>query len=107
MTATPPGILEKYPEVTKTIIEDLRALHAVGVALDTMHCHGVIIACLTISCPEIFKATAKDSSRFQCTESWVKKFVHWTLNWTFHYATCATQKTPSNADQLCLDDSRG
>ncbi|KAG2028826.1 hypothetical protein BDR03DRAFT_882592, partial [Suillus americanus] len=58
-TATPPGILAKYPEVTKTIIEDLRALRAVGVALDTMRCRGVIIARITVSCPEIFEATAK------------------------------------------------
>ncbi|KAG0706434.1 hypothetical protein DFH29DRAFT_980474 [Suillus ampliporus] len=47
-----------------------------------MHCHGVIIAYLTVSCPEVFEAVAKDGSCFQCTESW---------------------KTPSNADQLCLD----
>lgn len=102
-TATPPGILAKYPEVTKTIIEDLRALRAVGVALDTMRCRGVIIARITVSCPEIFEATAKDGSKFRCTESWVKKFVHRTLNWTFRRATRAAQKTPSNADQLCLD----
>ncbi|KAG2116145.1 hypothetical protein DEU56DRAFT_748441 [Suillus clintonianus] len=93
-TATPPTILTKYPEVTKTIIEDLRALRAVGVALDTIHCHGVIIAHLTVSCPEIFEATAKDSSKFQCTESWVKKFVDRTVNWTFCRATQAAQKTP-------------
>ncbi|KAG2341697.1 hypothetical protein BDR05DRAFT_949526 [Suillus weaverae] len=80
--ATPPGILSKYPDVVKTIVEDLHALRTVGVALDTMCCHGVIIACLTVSCPEVFKAVVKDGSRFQCTESW---------------------KTPSNANQLCLD----
>ncbi|KAG2064905.1 hypothetical protein BDR04DRAFT_987614, partial [Suillus decipiens] len=62
-----------------------------------------IIAHLTISCPEIFEATAKDGSSFQCTKSWVKKFVDQTLNWLFRRATHAAQKTPSNADQLCLD----
>ncbi|KAG1717242.1 hypothetical protein EDB19DRAFT_1392728 [Suillus lakei] len=68
-----------------------------------MHCCGVIIARITVSCPEIFEATAKDGLKFRCTESWVKKFVHRTLNWTFHRATRTAQKTPSNADQLCLD----
>ncbi|KAG1828743.1 hypothetical protein DFJ58DRAFT_719776 [Suillus subalutaceus] len=68
-----------------------------------MRCCGVIIARITVSCPEIFEATAKDGSKFQCTESWVKKFVHQTLNWTFRRATRAAQKTPSNANQLCLD----
>ena len=47
--ATPPGILSKYPNVVKTIVEDLRALRTVGAALDTMHCCGVIIARLTAS----------------------------------------------------------
>lgn len=101
--ATPPGILSKYPNVVKTIVEDLNALRTVGVALDTMRCRGVIIARLTVSCPEVFEAVAKDSSRFQCTESWVKKFVAANLNWSFRRATHAAQKTPSNADQLCLD----
>lgn len=102
-TRTPPNILSKYPNVTKAIIEDLRALCTVGVALDTMCCCGIIIACLTVSCPEISEATAKDSSSFRCSESWVKKFVHQNLNWSFHHATHAAQKTPSNANQLCLD----
>jgi hypothetical protein len=79
------------------------ALRTVGVALDTMHCRGVIIAHLTVSCPEVFEAVAKDGSCFQCTESWVKKFVAANLNWSFRRATRAAQKTPSNADQLCLD----
>ncbi|KAG1871544.1 hypothetical protein F4604DRAFT_1926276 [Suillus subluteus] len=103
ITATPPGILSNYPDVMKTIIEDLRALRMVGVALDTIRCRGIIIARLTVSCPEIFETAAKDSSHFRCTESWVKKFVAHTLKWSFHRATHAAQKTPSNADQLCLD----
>lgn len=70
-TATPPGILSKYPDVVKTIVEDLRALCMVGVALDTICCCDIIIAR--------------------------------TLNWSFRHATRAAQKTPSNADQLCLD----
>jgi len=102
-TATPTGILSKYPNVVKTIVEDLRALRTVGVALDTIRCRGIIIARLTVSCPEIFEATAKDGSHFQCTESWVKKFLAQNLNWSFRRATRAAQKTPSNADQLCLD----
>ncbi|KAG2362624.1 hypothetical protein BDR07DRAFT_1284293 [Suillus spraguei] len=75
----------------------------VGVALDTIRCCGIIIAHLTVSCPEIFEATAKDSSHFRCTKAWVKKFVAHTLNWSFRHATCTAQKTPSNANQLCLD----
>ncbi|KAG2354055.1 hypothetical protein BDR07DRAFT_1382561 [Suillus spraguei] len=68
-TAIPPGILSNYSDVVKTIIEDLHALHTVGVALDTIHCCGIIIAHLTVSCPEIFEAAAKDDSHFQCTKS--------------------------------------
>ncbi|KAG1796835.1 uncharacterized protein BJ212DRAFT_1290247 [Suillus subaureus] len=49
------------------------------------------------------EAVAKDGSCFQCTEPWVKKFIAANLNWLFHCATHAAQKTPSNADQLCLD----
>ncbi|KAF8555325.1 hypothetical protein OG21DRAFT_1411000 [Imleria badia] len=85
------------------IVNDLQALRTVGVALDTLRCRGVIIAHLKISCPVVFEHVAADGSHFQCSESWVKKFVVWNLNWSFRHATCAAQKTPATADQLCLD----
>ncbi|KIJ10719.1 hypothetical protein PAXINDRAFT_28855, partial [Paxillus involutus ATCC 200175] len=63
---------------------------------------GVIIARLQISCSQVFRVTAKDGSRFQCTESWVKKFVRGNLKWSFRCATRAAQKMPPDATQLCL-----
>ncbi|KAG1798791.1 uncharacterized protein BJ212DRAFT_1305651 [Suillus subaureus] len=63
-TATPPGILSKYPNVMKTIIEDLHSLRTVSVALDTMCCRGVIITHLMVSCPDVFEVVAKDGSHF-------------------------------------------
>ncbi|KIK76000.1 hypothetical protein PAXRUDRAFT_171091 [Paxillus rubicundulus Ve08.2h10] len=67
-----------------------------------MCCRGVIIARLQLSCPQVFRVTAKDGSRFQCMESWVKKFVRGNLKWSFCRATCAAQKMPPDAAQLCL-----
>jgi hypothetical protein len=71
--------------------------------LDTLRCHGIILARLQHSIPEIFEAVTKDSSHFHCSETWVKEFLNEHLNWTFHRATCAAQKLPPNVDQVLLN----
>ncbi|KAG1760823.1 hypothetical protein EDD22DRAFT_764636, partial [Suillus occidentalis] len=91
-------ILSSYPNVVKLIINDLQSLRQVGVALDTLHCRGIILARLQHSIPDIFEHVAKDNSHFHCTESWVKEFLVEHLNWSFHRATCAAQKTPPNVE---------
>jgi len=96
-------ILSNHPDVVKMITANLLALRRVGVALDTPCCRGLILAHLQYSAPEIFETVAKDGSRFRCTESWVKKFVHEQLNWSFRRATRAAQKLPINVDELLLD----
>ncbi|KAG2359742.1 hypothetical protein BDR07DRAFT_1360856 [Suillus spraguei] len=97
------SILTPYPDMVKTIINDLQSLRQVGVALDTLRCRGIILARLQYSIPEIFESVAKDGSRFRCSETWVKEFLNEHLNWTFRRATRAAQKLPPNVDQVLLN----
>ncbi|KAG1739663.1 hypothetical protein EDB19DRAFT_1908684 [Suillus lakei] len=97
------SILSPYPDIIKTIMNDFQSLQQVGVALDTLHCHGIILAHLQHLIPEIFEAVVKDGSCFHCSETWVKEFLNEHLNWTFRRATRAAQKLPPNVDQVLLD----
>ncbi|KAG1837853.1 hypothetical protein DFJ58DRAFT_862112 [Suillus subalutaceus] len=78
-TATPPGILAKYPEVMKTIIEDLHAL------------------CAKSSRPLPRMAQNFNVLSLGSRNSYIKLSIgHFVVPLALH-------STPSNADQLCLD----
>jgi hypothetical protein len=107
----PPGLvtrsplLEKYPDIVKQIVDQLRKLRLVGIGLDTPpgRCRGIIVAHLYHKIPQIFKMPTSSGALFKCSESWVKKFLATQLNWTFRRGTRAAQKLPVNVDELCLE----
>jgi hypothetical protein len=51
--------------------------------------------------PEIFDAEANDSSKFWCSDSFLRKWVHGALNWSERRATRAGHKIPENWEDLC------
>ena len=51
--------------------------------------------------PEILEITFKDDSNFQVSNSFVRGWLHSTLDWTFRKATRAAQKMPGNWEDLC------
>jgi hypothetical protein len=52
--------------------------------------------------PSIFDQQAKDGSRFRCSDSFLRKWLHETLRWSERKATRAAQKIPENWEVLCL-----
>ena len=94
------SILGPYPEVVASIVDQLRKLRASGVGLDTLRCRGIIIGQLYHSVPEIFETPLRDGSLFQASDTWVKKFLHDRLNWTFRRSTQAAQKLPANVNEI-------
>lgn len=67
-----------------------------GVPLLLVMVKARIIAIIHIEAKEIFEKVAPDGSRFTASDSWVRKFVHTTLGWTYRKATRAAQKLPKN-----------
>jgi hypothetical protein len=74
-----------------------------GIPLDVPCCHGIIIAQLHHAIPDIFEKVRQDGSQFQCSETWVRKFLHVNLNWTMRAGTWAAQKLPINVDEVCCE----
>jgi hypothetical protein len=98
------SILDPYPEVKKDIKDQLLKLRVAGIAMDTNRARGIIVAHLQFRAPEVFAKRAKDGSYFRCTDSWVKKFLHENLRWTFRRATRAAQKLPANLDHVLREN---
>jgi len=61
------------------------------------------VAHLHHTIPHVFNTPAADGSLFRCSATWVKRFIYENLKWSFHRATQAAQKTPTNADKLCRE----
>jgi hypothetical protein len=60
-----------------------------------------MIAMISDLAPDIFQQKAKDGSQFQCSEAFVRRWLHDTLDWSERRATRAAQKTPNHWEDLC------
>ncbi|KAG2130396.1 hypothetical protein DEU56DRAFT_719900, partial [Suillus clintonianus] len=91
----------KYPAAEKAIIKQLEALRDAGAVLTLVTIRGIIIAILSDTAPDIFEHQAKDGSKFQCSDAFVRHWLHETLHWSERRTTRAAQKTPDNWEDLC------
>lgn len=51
--------------------------------------------------PEIFETRAKDGTQFRCSDSFLRKWLHETMNWSERKATQATHKLPKDWEDIC------
>ncbi|KAK7024599.1 hypothetical protein VNI00_016160 [Paramarasmius palmivorus] len=94
------GILEPYPELRRSINERLESLRFAGVPLTSLSIRAIMVAMISKQAPEIFETVLSDGSRFKCSESFVKDYLH-KLNWSKRKATRAAQKLPEDhAEQI-------
>lgn len=78
---------DNYPEVKSNIVKCLQRMRDLGVPLLLVMVKARIIAIIHIEAKEIFEKVAPDGSCFIASDSWVRKFVHTTLGWTYQKAT--------------------
>jgi uncharacterized membrane protein len=82
----------KHPEVVDMITQYLKALYEACAPITLVMVYGIIMATILHMAPEIFKKTAKDSSYFRCSDSFLHQWLHETLHWSEHQATRAAHK---------------
>ena len=51
--------------------------------------------------PEIFEQKAQDGTTFRCSDSFLRKWLHETMNWSERKATRAAHKLPDNWEDIC------
>lgn len=87
--------------MAKVIIELLEKLRAAGTPLTLITMRGVVVATILKMAPEIFEKKRKDSSLFRCSDSWLRNWLHHTMNWSECKATRATHKLPKDWEAQC------
>ncbi|KAF8235624.1 hypothetical protein L208DRAFT_1256148, partial [Tricholoma matsutake] len=94
------GVLVGYPEVTEQIPRSLEQLRETSVPLTLITIHGIMIAQLQHSTPQIFKVPSPDGTLFRCSEVFVRKFIDHSLGWSMQCSTQAGRKIPADSDAI-------
>jgi len=90
---------EPYPEVVNVILKQLRGIREASVPLDLITIRGLMIGILQVQLPNVFTVTVgNDSKHFQCSDSFVGRFVKEKLGWSRRKGTQAGQKLPADAE---------
>ena len=85
----------------ENIKKGLKALHDTGTGLTVITARAVILATILCDKPEVLDYTFHDGSQFRASESFIRGFLHGTLNWSMRRATQATQKLPKDWEEQC------
>lgn len=82
-------------------MQRLEQLRDSGAPLSLVTIRGIIVAVILRMAPEIFEKKGKDGSVFRCSDSWVRRWLHRTLNWSERKATRAAHKLPRDWEDQC------
>jgi hypothetical protein len=91
----------RYPQVTETIISQLNALRDAAAPLTLVTIQGIFVATILNMAPEIFEERASDGTKFRCSDSFLRKWLHETMNWSERKATHAAHKLPDDWEDIC------
>jgi len=79
----------------------LVTLCSAGASLSLVAVQAIIIATVQNNKPELFKKTFRDGSTFSVSDSYCRKFLHGTMQWSEQKATKAAQKLPKDWENVC------
>lgn len=85
----------------KTIENHLVTLRSAGAPLSLVAVRAIIIATIQKDRPELFEQRFRDGSTFSVSDSYCRKFLHSTMQWSERKATKAAQKLPNNWEDVC------
>lgn len=83
------------------IIKRLEKLWDASAPLSLVTIRGIVVATILDMAPEIFEKKAKDGSIFWCSDSWLRSWLHRTLNWLERKATRVGHKLPKDWEAQC------
>jgi hypothetical protein len=90
-----------YPDVVEAIMKCLQWLRDAAAPITLVTVRGIVVATILKMAPEIFEKQAPDGTSFQCSDSYLRQWLHGALLWLEGRATRAAQKLPDNWEDLC------
>jgi hypothetical protein len=76
---------------------------AAGVALTLPGIRGIMVAMIRHQASHLFDEIKPDGSRFQCSETFVRKYLQNQLGWSLRRATKAAQKVPADYERILME----
>lgn len=77
------------------------AIRSANAPLSLVSIRGIFVAIVLRMAPQIMEATLDDGSEFRCSDSFLRRWLHETMNWSERAATRDGQKTPDNWEEQC------
>lgn len=90
-----------HPDVLAVIEERLNGLRDLSVPISLVTVRGIVVATIQNMRPEIFDEYFTDGSKFRCSDSFLRQFLHANLGWSERRATQAAQKLPEDWEDKC------
>jgi hypothetical protein len=90
-----------YPTIVETVKDHLTTLRNVGAPLSMVAVRAIIVATIQKDKPKLFEKTFRDGSTFRVSDTYCRKFLHDTLQWSEQKATKAAQKQPNDWEDVC------
>src|SRR5277367_1670800 len=81
------------------IKEKLQGLRNAGCPVTVLTARSIIMAIIENQVPELFQHTFKDGTKFACSETFVRKYLH-LMGWSDRASTQAAQKLPKDHERL-------
>lgn len=85
----------------ESIENHLTTLRDAGAPLSLVAVRAIIIAAIQKDKPELFEQTFRDGSTFCVSDTYCRKFLRGTMQWSERKATKAAQKLPSDWEDVC------
>jgi hypothetical protein len=90
-----------HPNVVQSVKDVLTSIRSMGAKVTVVTARGILIATILKNTPEILEATFKDGSTFRASESFVRKWLHDTMKWSWRKGTQASQKCHIDWENQC------
>ncbi|KAG0701716.1 hypothetical protein DFH29DRAFT_805982, partial [Suillus ampliporus] len=71
-----------FPQVKQAIIKRLKSLCDIGIPLTLVTICAIMIAMISDLAPAIFEQQANDGSKFHCSDSFIRNWLHQSLHWS-------------------------
>ena len=85
----------------EAIENHLATLCSAAAPLSLVAVRAIIIASIQKDKPELFEQTFRDGSTFRVSNSYCRKFLHGTMQWSERKGMKAAQKLPNNWEDVC------
>lgn len=90
-----------HPRIVDTVKSLLTGIRRTGAEISLITARGIMLGTILTQAPDILTKKFVDGSTFRASDSFMRRWLHDSMNWSRRKATQAAQKKPFNWEDLC------